>query len=216
MTKAAVNQRGFTLLELLVATAIVVIIGVGASMVFSQTLENRERVGARAQALADLQRTFVFIQRDLEQIVPRPARDELGDMQPALQSDSDGGMEFTRTGWMNPLSSRPRGALQRVRYRMKDDQLLREYWDHPDRQAGSQPVTSTLASGVQAFTVQYLFRESNADYVWHDAWPLAVDQEKPPLLRRLPIAVSIEMETTQFGAMKRFFRVVANPHARET
>jgi general secretion pathway protein J len=210
------RQAGFTLLELLVASAIVVIIGIGASMVFSQTLENRERVGARAAALADLQRTFVFIQRDLEQIVARPARDELGDLQSALLSDGEGGMEFTRTGWMNPLATRPRGALQRVRYRLEDDRLLREYWDHPDRQAGSEPVSSTLASGVQSLKVQYLFREGNADYVWHDSWPLPVDQEKPPLLRRLPLAVAIEMETTQFGAMKRFFRVVANAHARET
>jgi len=210
------RQAGFTLLELLVASAIVVIIGIGASMVFSQTLENREHVGARASALADLQRTFVFIQRDLEQIVARPARDELGDLQSALLSDGDGGVEFTRTGWMNPLSTRPRGALQRVRYRLEDDRLLREYWEHPDRQAGSEPVSSTLASGVQSFKVQYLFREGSADYVWHDTWPLPADQEKPPLLRRLPLAVSIELETTQFGAMKRFFRVVANAHARET
>jgi general secretion pathway protein J len=210
------RQQGFTLLELLVATAIVVVIGIGASMIFSQTIENRERVGARAQALADLQRAFVFIQRDIEQIVPRPARDELGDAQSALMSDSDGGMEFTRTGWMNPLATRPRGNLQRVRYRLVDDRVLREYWDHPDRQAGSEPVSATLMAGVTAFTVQYLYREDGADYVWHDTWPIPADMEKKPEFRRMPLAVSMEIESKTFGVLKRFFRVVANPHARET
>ena len=210
------RQRGFTLLELLVASAIVVVIGIGASMVFGQAVENREHVGARAQALADLQRAFMFIQRDFEQTVPRPARDELGDAQSALLSASDGSIELTRTGWMNPLSTRQRSNLQRVRYRLDGKRVLREYWSHPDRLAGVTPVSGILLNDVSVFRVQFLFREEGADYVWHDSWPLPADLERKAEFRRLPLAVSVEIETPVFGVIKRFFRVAANPHARET
>lgn len=214
MTRA--GQRGFTLLELLVATTIVVVIGVGASMVFGQAVTNRERVGERAQALADLQRAFLFMQRDFEQVVARPARDELGDAQSFIGTMPDGSLELTRTGWINPLQTRPRGNLQRVRYRLDGDRLLREYWDHPDRQVGSTPVSTVLLTEVITFKVQFLSRPGRSDYSWSDAWPPAVDLERDPLYRPAPLAVSIEVETARFGTLKRFFRVVANPHARET
>lgn len=210
------RQRGFTLLELLVATAIVVVIGVGASMVFGQAVTNRERVGERAEALAELQRAFLFIQRDLEQVVARPARDDLGDEQSFLLSAPDGSVEMTRAGWMNPLDTRQRSTLQRVRYRLEGTELRREYWEHVDRQVGSSPVSTVLLRDVSAFKVQYLYRPGEGEYTWMDTWPLAADMERKALYRRAPLAVSIEIETPRFGVLRRFFRVVANPHARET
>lgn len=115
------RARGFTLLEILVAMAILATIAVAASMIFGQALDNRERVGERASELADLQRAWLFIQRDVEQIVARAARDELGDAQPFVQLTRDGALEFTRIGWINPLQTRQRSSLQRVRYRLEED-----------------------------------------------------------------------------------------------
>lgn len=216
ISKPVSRQRGFTLLELLVSTAIVVVIGVAASIKFGQTVTNRELVGERAVALAELQRAFVFMQRDFEQVIARPARDELGDQQSFLMSTTDGTVELTRTGWLNPLDTRQRGNLQRVRYRLSGNRILREYWEHTDRQAGNTPISSVLLEKVDAFHVQFLYREAEGDYAWHDAWPLAADMERKAQFRRAPLAVSVEVETARFGTLKRFFRIVANPHARET
>ncbi len=210
------GQRGFTLLELLVATAIVVVIGVGATMIFGQAVNNRERVGERARALAELQRGFLFMQRDFEQVVARPARDELGDEQPFLMSTADGAVELTHLGWTNPLDTRQRGSIQRVRYRLVDGKLWRDHWEHPDRQAGSDPVSSALMENVIAFDVRFLNKPVKSDYRWEDAWPPAAELERKPQYQRAPLAVSVEIETKHFGVLKRFFRIVANPHARET
>lgn len=209
-------QRGFTLLELIVATSIVVIIGIAASMKFNQALTNRDRVGERAQTLADLQRGFIFLQRDIEQSLARPARDSLGDAQPAMASGPGGEIELTRVGWTNPLDTRQRSTLQRVRYRLQDGQLLREYWDHPDRQVGSSPVASALMQNVDAFRVQYLHRPDKGDFTWADTWPLASEAGLEPQRQPAPLAVSVEIEAAPYGVLKRFFRVPANPHARGT
>ena len=208
--------RGFTLLELVVAIAIMAVISVAATVKFGQVNTNRERVDARAEALADLQRTFLFLQRDLEQVVARPARDELGDAQPFLRSGPAGEVELTRTGWTNPLDSRQRSTLQRVRWVLVDGELRREYWEHPDRQAGTVPLSSTLLRGVTAFRVQYLHRPAQGDFQWVDDWPLAADGDRAPQFRAAPLAVSIEVEAAPLGSIKRFFRIVPNMHARET
>lgn len=210
------RQRGFTLLELVVATAIVVVIGVAAAASFNALVTNRERVGLRADELAAAQRTFLFLQRDIEQAVPRPARDELGDEEDFLRGNLDGSLELTRLGWFNPLESRQRSTLQRVRWRLDGDLLVREYWEHPDRQVGAQPVRSELLAGVTAFRVQYLDKDSTGAWQWADAWPPAAVQDREPLFRPAPYAVSVELVLPTLGTVKRFFRVVANPHARET
>lgn len=209
-------QRGFTLLELIIATAIVVVIGVAASMKFSQALTNRDRVGERAQVLAELQRAFLFLQRDLEQHVARPARDSLGDVQPAMLSGPGGELELTHAGWTNPLDTRQRSTLQRVRYRLQEGRLLREYWDHPDRQVGSEPVASTLVRGVDEFRVQYLYKAGQGDFAWVGDWPLAADAQQAAQFRQSPLAVSIEISIEPYGTLKRFFRIPANAYARGT
>lgn len=221
MRRSPARMRGFTLLEILVAMAILVAIGAASTMIFGQALDNRERVGERAEALAELQRAFIFMQRDFEQTVARGARDELGDAQPFLQLTREGGVELTRTGWANPLQTRQRSTLQRVRWREFDGKLLREYWDHPDRQVGSEPVSSVLLTDVVSFRVEFLAREiedgqESGEFTWHDAWPLDDAMQRAPAFQRAPLAVSIEIETKRFGTLKRFFRVPANPHARET
>lgn len=215
------RARGFTLLEILVAMAILATIAVAASMIFGQALDNRERVGERASELADLQRAWLFIQRDVEQIVARAARDELGDAQPFVQLTREGALEFTRIGWINPLQTRQRSSLQRVRYRLEDGRLLREYWDHPDRQVGSEPMSSVLVGEVLSFRVEFLTRELKdgleaGEYRWLDTWPLDAELDRAPVFQRAPLAVSVEIESKRYGTLKRYFRVPANPHARET
>ncbi|MFZ5755711.1 MAG: type II secretion system minor pseudopilin GspJ [Pseudomonadota bacterium] len=220
--RTRIAARGFTLLELVVVMAIMVVIGAAATATFGQAVDNRDRVGERAAALAELQRANMFMQRDFEQVVARGARDELGDAQPFLMSNGEGGVELTRTGWLNPLDTRPRSTLQRVRYRFEDGRIWRDYWEHPDRQTGSEPVSAVLMNDVLGFRVQFLHRPEGSegkpagDYSWQEQWPLADDSRRDPAFQRAPLAVSVEIESRRFGTMKRFFRIVANPHARET
>ena len=78
------RPRGFTLLELLIALAIFSLIAVmaygGLATVLEQNLVSEES----AVRLAALQKTYLVLQRDIEQVVPRPIRNEFGDRDAAL------------------------------------------------------------------------------------------------------------------------------------
>ena len=92
----------------------------------SQTLLSAEILNDRMDRLQALQRTMRMLTDDLQQLAPRPIRDELGDnLRPALDTGFQSGfaLELTRGGWSNPVVL-PRSTLQRVGYRIEEEELV--------------------------------------------------------------------------------------------
>jgi general secretion pathway protein J len=87
-----IAQRGFTLIELMVAvfiTAIVLSMGYGA---VNQALTNHEALDARQERLLAVQTTMRLLTQDFTQLAPRPVRQPLGDgWLPALLAGTGNG-----------------------------------------------------------------------------------------------------------------------------
>src|SRR5687768_7995833 len=115
------QAHGFTLIEVLIAVAV---FGLMATMAYSglNTSINISRAAEqRNTKLHRLQMALTLMQRDLTQISLKESRDEFGDVQPALLSDTKGErlLEFSRSGWRNP-ANQIRGTLQRVGYALEE------------------------------------------------------------------------------------------------
>jgi general secretion pathway protein J len=197
---------GFTLLELLVALAIFSVIGIAAYSGLQSVLTTRAGVEQQARRLTQLQLAMHFLQRDIEQIVARPVRDEFGQLRHALQgSDSDDPLLlFTRNGWDNPLR-RQRAGLQRMSYRLSDDALLRGHWQRLDRAAGDTLRETVLLDQISAIRLRFLDQGNR----WQRRWPPA-DQDDPATTP-LPRAVEISLELSDWGAITRLLRLVDTP-----
>ena len=83
---------------------------------------------------------------------------------------TDGRGEFfvrlTRAGWRNPAQL-PRGTLQRVQYRLEDEELIRESWVVLDSPLGVEPRSEVLIDGVEELRIEYLDGEDD----WSESWP---------------------------------------------
>lgn len=194
-------QCGFTLLELLVALSIFALLAVMAYGGLRTVLEQRSVTGAEAQRLAELQKIYMLMQRDLEQAVPRPIRDEYGDTQPPLSGGS--AFQFTRGGWSNPLGH-PRSDLQRVGYAFVDDHLVRYTWSVLDRAQDTQPQKQPLSDRITGMEVRFLA----ANDKWLTQWPdpsQVVTGAPPPV--NLPRAVEITLHHKQYGDLVWLFRL---------
>jgi len=196
------RNAGFTLLELLVALSIFALLAAMAYGGLNTVLKARAATDLQAARLTQLQNTFFWLGRDLTQTVNRPVRDEYGDLQPALMGVEMGDyrLALTRGGWLNP-ADRPRGGLQRVAYGLRDDQLLRVYWNVLDRAQDSPPQESVLLDGVERLELRYL----DAQKQWSDAWPNAAAGAAPNTAP--PRAVEVTIETKAEGRITRLFGV---------
>ncbi|MGH8496446.1 MAG: type II secretion system minor pseudopilin GspJ [Gammaproteobacteria bacterium] len=196
-------ERGFTLLELLVATAIFAVVGVMAFGGFNAVLAQRDRTAEELERLKDVQFAMRLIALDLYQIAPRPIRDELGNQQqPALLADERNlyALEFTRSGWSNP-GGLPRATLQRVAYRLEEDTLIREYWPVLDRTLSNEPIEIELLTGVKSVEFRFLGEEFSGRE-WQTQWP---PLEMPPqfALRARPLGVEVSLDLEDWGRITR-------------
>jgi len=194
------REDGFTLLELLVATAIFAIVGIMAFGGFNAVLAQRDRTMENLERLKDVQFAMRILAQDLVQIVPRPVRDELGNQeQPALRADESNEhvIEFTRAGWTNPAAL-PRPTLQRVAYRLEEETLIREYWPVLDRTLSSVPVEMELLEDVEAIEFRFL----DVQREWQTEWP-PLGAAGPVASRARPLAVEVAVELLDWGRITR-------------
>lgn len=205
MTPAAMRRmRAFTLIEVLVALAIFGILAAFAYGTLGRTLTSAELLTTQMERLEAVQRTMRYLSQDFQQLAPRPVREQLGDIVgAALTTDfeSDYAVELTHGGWSNPAGL-PRATLQRVAYRLEEDQLIRYHWTVLDRTLSNEPLARPLLDGVES--IVFRFMQENGE--WTQEWPPS-SRPGPLGFRQRPRAVEIVLTTTSEGTISRLLEV---------
>ena len=194
----------FTLIEVLVSLAIFAILAALCYGALGRALDSAELLNSRMDRLQAIQRTIRLLGEDLQQLAPRPIRDELGDgFGPALDTNFQSGfaLELTHGGWSNPLTL-PRGTLQRSAYRLEEDELIRYHWMVLDRTLANEAVDVVLLDGVESLLFRFL--QSNGQ--WTEQWP-PVNRPGPLGARQRPRAVEIILTLSAEGEIRRLLEI---------
>ncbi len=194
---------GFTLLELMVAIAIFAVLGVMSAQLLNNMIRQHDIIEKRGDRLVGMQRAMTIIQRDINQIWSRRVRSEYGDqILGSLMTGGDYAVEFTRTGWRNPLEHQ-RSELQRVAYAHREKMLYRYYWPVLDRAIDSEPVEQLLMDNVLAVEFEALDGYGDA-YVADNA---NANPEDPQLQIA---ALSVRFDLEDYGEITRLWEVPAS------
>lgn len=198
------KRNGFTLLELLIAISIFAMIGLASYQVLTTVIQAESATANSSDRLVRLQKIYLAISRDLVQVADRPIRDGNGEAMSPLLTDRRGyPLEFSRTGWRNPLNQ-PRSNLQRIAYELNGDELLRHSWSVLDRSQDSEPRTQVLISGVQEFGLRMLDHDGRWRTEWPDERraPTQEGEEPPPAL---PAAIELTLNLPEQGELRWLF-----------
>jgi len=199
------NQKGFTLLEVLVAIAIFSVVSLASFTIFDTVLRGDENSKIRSERQNELQRAFLLMERDFLQIAKRsmrisgeaPSKNFLQTSDDSFLADEQA-IAFVRSGWTNPGLLLPRSDMQNVAYRLVDGTLERLHFNFVDAVVGQEPRVRPLIKQVTSLAFEYYDGSK-----WQKKWSG----------NTLPLAIAIEIETEDYGLIRRQFLVAGDATA---
>lgn len=225
-------QRGFSLLELLVAMAVTVVIALMAYQFIDSAVAVSGRSEQMLSEVETLERFWQVLEADLQHsvAVPKPAAHSgqqgvvtafefsgggallTASAQVALEPDTGTPLlRLTRDGWANPLQQ-ARSNLQRVVYTWRDGEVLRLAWPERNQAPGQEPATrQLLLEGAQAIHLRFFpATGQQPQRGWVDDWPPpalagAPPQDETDLPPPLPLAVAVAVDMAGLGEVERLF-----------
>jgi general secretion pathway protein J len=193
--RRADRQRGFTLVEALVAIAILALVALLAWRATAAMTDGEQRLSVESARWQHLDALLTRLEADMRQALPRAARNGARS-EPAwvaVPADAAGNtsLVFTRAG--PDAADEPGAGGQRVGYRWRDGYIDVLYWPRLDDTANATPATYALVDGIARFRVLQL----SSDDRWSPRWPL-------PGAAALPRGVRIEIVLADGSVIDRW------------
>ena len=184
------DERGFTLVEMLVALSIFAVIAAMGVGLLRSSVDTQNAVQARLQGMSGINRARAVMANDLAQAVQRPTRGQAGEPVPAFVG-SPTGFAFVHAG-AGSLDGSPRPNVERVGYALTGGEWRRAIQRMLDGTALSDG--DRLIGDVTAAAVRYRDGQGN----WSESWSSDPGD-------RLPRAVEVRLTRTGRAPLTMLF-----------
>ena len=189
------RRAGFTLVEMLIALAIMSLLAVLGYRAMASLTGSEARLAAEAERWRTLDLLFAQLESACRQAVPRAVRTPSGS-EPAFvgSTDANGNADVVLSRAGAEFVLEPGSAGQRLGYRVHDGDLEVVYWPAYDIADAASATVYRLARGITSFRLSYL----DGQGAWREAWPV-------PNEPATPRAIRVTIETVGGDRLERLF-----------
>lgn len=181
-----VSSRGFTLVEILIALAILSVISTLGYRALASLTDSEVQLTAEAARWRALDGLFARLEADLRQALPREVRvGETREPGWLAEVDSAGNTELRLARAGPEFELDPGAPGQRIGYRLRDASVEVLYWPHLDQPPAAVPQNHMLAAGIVEFRATFL----DAAGAWRQRWP-APGEAAIPRAARIELALA--------------------------
>ena len=190
------GQRGFTLVEMLVALSIFAAIAAMGVGLLRSSVDTQDAVQGRLKAMGGINRLRAVMANDLAQALPRATRGPSGEAVPAFVGSATG-FAFVHGG-ASALDAGPRPAVERVGYALVGGEWRRA--TQPMLDGTALGDGDRLAGEVTGAAIRYRDAAGN----WSETW-------NSGLADRLPRALELRLTRTGRAPLVLLFLTAPTP-----
>jgi|GEM_PF-6212447 len=187
------QNKGFTLIEILIALAIFAVIGIAAAVCLHQMINYRTRLTAQADQWRELAIARLLIQKDYSNAVNLSDKDLWANLLPKFSGQSG---QVTLTRWNHQQASwvKQTPMFIGVTYSLSGQNLVRTI-----KSATGQAMQNVIAQHVTSLNIKYL----NHAKQWMSSWNIvensSVHNQSPS---HLPSAIRVILNVVGVGAVQ--------------
>jgi len=200
-----VNQRGMTLLEILVALTIFILLAGAGYSGLQQGLNIEESLQQQRIYWRRLDSVMTLFQQDFDQVrnlsqrMPLSAtRAFVGSAGPDPSAQGEI-LLFTRGGHAS-FAAGVVSPYQKIAYRYRNGTLFRASWPRLNMPEASQAEEAEILGQVSAISLKFM----NADHQWFEYWPITSGSVQA---QGLPELIELTMTLENEQSYKRVFHV---------
>ena len=193
------RQRGFTLLELLVAVAVFAVVAVIAQVGLRQVMNDAGALRSAGEEQRELQLLVLLPERELGQAIARPVRTAYGEERAAVQGRADS-VEYTTLAFVDGAKLAP----QRHGLSLRGRELLLLRQPRLDAGPGTPRPMEVLSQAVESLRLEYIGVDGRS----HNRWPPQGTENDP---NRLPRAIRVQLRLQGEGEIERLLELPENP-----
>ncbi len=176
------SQRGFTLLEMMLALALFSLLSLAGWQMVQGVLLGQQHIARYERTSSDLVRLFALLEQDLQQAFIPSGLDLVSQDAPFVAEEEDVVLRLVRRNRL-ALEPLPPSSLYRVEWRLKDGVL--------SRHTLSEPGSRLDFPDIHAVSLRY-----NSAGRWQETWGARY---------ALPDALEVSLSTPSWGAITRMF-----------
>lgn len=159
------TNKGFTLIEILVALFIFAIMGVLAAKSLQDIIRVHNHLKARDRQTMEVIMTMTLLRRDMNNAIDRPVLNADGQKSGAFLG-SGNAITFTRAGILNPFDKSRQSNMMRMEYELDGDKFVRLTWSVLDAVPDTKPAKQVLLNDVSDISWQFIASNGKKASSW--------------------------------------------------